>query len=308
MKNYHLTHNQVVTAIDKIVKAILFNEFNIYQLSEDLTYLYPIFMYEYDKSLKYDETIIWFKTVIKLIKGDDYPSEIIWDIDSVHDFVKEIKNYKEQYHIKRLKFKSRELLNTKNMTEFLNKFLNHYLRLLMVRVDLGYRIENGKDVGVVDFYQHSKIFRERLHNKDTYLQGLKGYAWVLEQGYKKEMSGSLHCHLLLIYCGAERKSAYFLAKQVGEIWESITDGQGSYFNSHTSDYRKMLRKRGHKLVKVVHRGNTDEIKDANDVLTYLTTKREVDGKFDQRLKIKVPNMRTFGKAKFEIKSRRGIKR
>ena len=39
----------------------------------------------------------------------------------------------------------------------------------------------------------------------------------------------------------------------------------------------------------------------------LGTVTDVDGKFNQRLKMKVPNMRTFGTGQFDINKRRGIK-
>ena len=154
-----------------------------------------------------------------------------------------------------------------------------------------------------------RVLRERLRNKDRCIKGLEGYAWALEQGYKRKQSGNLHCHLLLIYSGAKRKNAYYLAKEIGEIWRSITDGAGTCFNNHTSGYVKELKKRGQFPVAMVHQENSHEVENALEVLMYLTTKsKNVDGKFNQRLKMKTPNMRTFGTGQFDIKKRRGIER
>lgn len=309
MRNHTLTHHQVVTEVDKTVRAVLENNFDIRKLRHKLQYLYPALMCEYNDILKYDETIYWFIDTIQMLQGEHYVSEIIWDTDSICDFVEEIKNYETEYSLMKTKFRSQERRNTQKLTKYLNQLVDHYSRLLMVRVDVSYYNSDENEVGVDEFREHMRVLRERLSNKDGCIKGLEGYAWALEQGYARTESGSLHCHLLLIYSGAERKDAYYLAKEIGEIWRSITNRNGSYFNSHTSGYIKTLKKRGQYPIEMVHRGNSHEVKNALEVLVYLTTKsKNVDGKFNQRLKIKTPNMRTFGTGQFDIKKRRGIKR
>ena len=308
MRNHTLTHHQAVTDVDKTVRGILEDKFDVSKLHHKLQDLYPALMSEYNDTLKYDETISWFIATIQMLQGEYYASEIIWDIDSVWEFVDEIQSYETEYSLMKIKFRLQERRNTQKLTRYVNQLVSHYSRVLMVRVDLKYHNSDKTEIGVDEFREHMRVLRERLSNKDGCIKGLEGYGWALEQGYKRTESGNLHCHLLLIYSGAERKNAYYLAKEIGEIWESITNGAGSYFNSHTSGYIKTLKKRGQSPVAMVHRENSHEVKNALEVSEYLTTKsKNVDGKFNQRLKMKTPNMRTFGTGQFDIKKRRGIK-
>ncbi len=308
MRNHTLTHHQVVTDVDKTVRGILESKFNIGKLRHKLQYLYAALMSEYNDNLKYDETIHWFIATIQVLQGDYYATEITWDADLVYEFVDEIQSYETEYSLMKIKFRLQERRNTQKLTKYVNQLVNHYSRVLMVRVDLKYHNSDKTEIGVDEFREHMRVLRERLSNKDRCIKGLEGYAWALEQGYRRTESGNLHCHLLLIYSGAERKNAYYLAKEIGEIWESITNGAGGYFNSHSSGYIKTLKKIGQSPVAMVHRKNSHEVKKVLEVSEYLTTKsKDVDGKFNQRLKMKVPNMRTFGTGQFDINKRRGIK-
>lgn len=308
MRNHTLTHHQVVTDVDKTVRGILEGKFSIRKLRYKLQYLYAALMSEYNDSLKYDETINWFIATIQVLQGDYYATEITWDAELVYEFVDEIQSYETKYLLMKTKFRSKERRNTQRLTKYINQLVNHYSRVLMVRVDLKYHNSDKTEIGVDEFRDHMRILLERLSNKDGSIKGLEGYAWALEQGYKRAESGGLHCHLLLIYNGAERQSAYYLAKKIGEIWHSITNGRGSYFNSHTSSYIKTLQKIGQSPVAMVHRENSHEVEKLLEVSEYLTTKsKDVDGKFNQRLKLKVPDMKAFGKGQFDIKKRRGKK-
>ena len=309
MRNHTLTHHQVLTDIDKTVRGVLEDEFDIRKLRHKLQYLYSAMMSEYNDTLKYDETIHWFIATIQMLQGEYYASEIIWDTDLVYEFVDEIQSYETEYSLMKIKFRLQERRNTQKLTKYVNQLVSHYSRVLMVRVDLKYHNSDKTEIGVDEFRDHMRVLLERLSNKDGSIKGLEGYAWALEQGYKRAESGGLHCHLLLIYNGAERQSAYYLAKKIGEIWHSITNGRGSYFNSHTSSYIKTLKKIGQSPVAMVHRENSHEVEKLLEVSEYLTTKsKDVDGKFNQRLKVKVPNMKAFSTGKFDIKKRRGIKR
>lgn len=309
MRNHILTHHQVVTDVDKTVRGILEGKFNIRKLRHKLQYLYAALMSEYNDTLKYDETIKWFIATIQVLQGEYYATEITWEADLVYEFVDEIQSYETEYSLMKIKFRLQERRNTQKLTNYVNQLVNHYSRVLMVRVDVSYHNSNKTEIGVDEFREHMRVLRERLSNKDGCIKGLEGYAWSLEQGYRRTESGNLHCHLLLIYSGAKRQDAYYLAKEIGEIWDSITNGAGSYFNSHTSGYIRALKKRGQSPVAMVHRENSHEVKKVLEVSEYLTTKsKDVDGKFNQRLKVKVPNMKAFGTGQFDIKKRRGIKR
>ena len=56
-------------------------------------------------------------------------------------------------------------------------------------------------------------------------------------------------------------------------------------------------------IGMTHRKDSDKVQNAINTLSYLTTKKD---KYEQRLKAKVPNMRTFGHGTYRNTNRRGL--
>ena len=168
-------------------------------------------------------------------------------------------------------------------------------------LDLKYATETSHLVTIDRLNADMKKIRELISNKKTCFEHLQGYAWALEQGGK---NGGLHCHLLLIYNGSERQKDSYLGKAVGEKWQSITGGLGTYYNWNTLENKGDFKKQGLLGIGMIHRDNPLEVENAVRVASYLT---KID-KCEQQLKLWLPGMRTFGQSQFDVSWRRGIKR
>ena len=307
MNKYYQSEGRTLTDVDQLVTIILNSKIKSDQLALVLSYLYPTMMYHYNHKLEYTETVKWFVAVGQLLKGQYYSFEVVWDQQSADAFIYEIQKYLPEYHLSRTAFLLQETRNTNSLQLYLENLFRHHSRLLVVRVDLQYQIKYRREIDVNDFEEHMTTLRERISNTKSCFKGLEGYAWSLEQGYKKarehDDKGSLHCHLLLLYNGAKQKNGYYVGRKVGEKWVSITNEQGSYFNCNDPNYFNQFKAKDTLGIEMIHRKNPDEVQKTMTSSLYLTTKKD---KYEQRLKAKLLNMRTFGHGRYRTKKRRGL--
>lgn len=290
-----ITVNKILTKVDRLVADVIAGKFNIQQVFQDLQYLYPLLMMHYDYKYNYTQTVDWFIEVTQVLKGDVYPHEVLWDYKSTCQFIFEIQKYRDQLLKIKNEFKVQELKNTDSLTCYLSQLIEHYSRLLFIRIDLRYTYDSKVDI--TDFDEHVTKLTQRLSNKKGCFKDLEGYAWALEQGSE---SGGLHCHLLLIYNGSKRNNDWYIAKQVGEKWTEITEGLGSYYNCHDPKHLSKYKSLGLRGIGMIHRDQSVEVENAIRSSVYLTSPI----KFAQRLKVKLPNMRSFGHGYYRISKRR----
>ena len=297
------TINQLLTAVDNVVDDIFNDKIGAHELSLVLNDLYSKTMYNHCSTLVYTETIKWFIATGQKLKGEYYPSEVKWDEESGQQFMDEIKTYMPEYHLNKALFALQEDRNTKSLSKYLNELMGHYGRLLFVIVDLHYRMDDIGENSIDNFNEYKNILLKRIEKKDGCFKGLLGYAWALEQGYQNDCG--LHCHLLLMYDASKHQRGSYFGQAVGEKWISIIEGQGHYFNANDPKHVKGFERLGKRGVGRIHGNNDNEVQNAIKTSIYLTTKKD---KYEQRLKMKTLNMRTFGTGQFYIKKRRGIKR
>lgn len=297
------TVNHLLTKVDNVVCNIFKDKIGAHELSLALNDLYPEMMYYHRSTLVYTETIKWFVWTGQTLKGEYYPSEIKWDDKSAQQFMDEIKTYLPEYHLKKAMFALQEGRNTKSLNKYLNELIGHYGRLLFVRVDLHYRMHGIGENSIENFHEYMKVFLKRIEKEDGCFKGLQGYAWALEQGYENDCG--LHCHLLIIYDASKHQKESYLGQAIGEKWVSIIKGQGHYFNASNPNHVKGFEKLGKRGVGRIHSNNENEVQNAIRTSIYLTTKKD---KYEQRLKVKVPNMKTFGCSTFPKKKNRGVQR
>ncbi|WP_312438521.1 inovirus-type Gp2 protein [Janthinobacterium sp.] len=109
-------------------------------------------------------------------------------------------------------------------------------RYLVLFLTLNYKPDYRDDMTIDDIQQHrDKLFNNRRSN--TFLKGIKGYIWKIEEG--KE--AGLHVHLLIFYAGDHRADVY-IARKIGDYWEDkVTKGTGSYWNSNADKNRILAR-------------------------------------------------------------------
>lgn len=141
---------------------------------------------------------------------------------------------------------------TENLKEYqyhIDQLFARYSRLLIVRGDLGYA--QGSTVDYESFNEHATRFLKRFHNNSIF-DDLVGYIAKREHGFER----GYHLHLLLAYNSAKRMADAYLGQQVGELWQRITEGQGTYFNCNTDQHKQTYPIC---FLGQVHRGDTQQI-------------------------------------------------
>ena len=130
--------------------------------------------------------------------------------------------------------------NARSLLKYLHALRDHYSRLLVVRLDLGYHREFRRGAPDID-PATVKGHWERLYwyLRDSF-PSMVGYVWKLEYGLYK----SYHYHLILVFDGNQVREDVTLGKKIGEEWrKNITGGIGSYWNCNArkEDYAKAGR-------------------------------------------------------------------
>ena len=180
----------------------------------------------------------------------------------------------------------------------MRQMLNHYSRLLIVRVDLGYITDTSHLVSIKDFHQDLKKLRKLIGKRKSCFKNLQGNIFALEQGHDH----GYHCHLLLIYNGTKHERDWYFAETVGETWQRITGGLGSYYNCNNSSYKQQYKNAGTLGIGMIHRKNGIEVENAVRVALYLTK----PDKEHQQLRVKLPGMKTFTHGIYDINNRRDV--
>lgn len=115
------------------------------------------------------------------------------------------------------------------ITEYVDRVLNRYSRTVVVRVDLHYLSVVQTRLRVEDaFADQNRLVREIERN--SIFDHLIGYICSVEQGEDR----GYHIHAAFFFNGAGVRSDFSKARQIGQLWEQITRGQG-YCHSCNDD-------------------------------------------------------------------------
>ena len=295
----HLNQPLVVANVHSLVTDILANTISFNETIDKLNGLYYPFMNHLNTELFYSQPVLAFLNSTNAIVGDTYPINVVWNHDKTQRLINMLPCYKNDIDNERQAFIYQESHNKRELKNYVHSLINHYSRLLFIRIDLKYVKETSHHVSIEDFDCHMRKFRDLIGNKKTCFEHLQGYAWALEQG---GIEGGLHCHLLLIYDGSERQNDWYLAKEVGEKWKMMTGGLGEYYNYHDTETKQKYEKNGKLGIGMIYRDNAKKVENAVTSALYLTK----PSKHEQQLKLWLPNMRTFGHGIYRTPKRRGI--
>lgn len=304
------SENEILFAVENFINNVFMTGLK-QSHKQELKTLLEQFDTIYDIDHYYSDYIAAFNKLKFFIQQNHFD----WSITQVnnYDFVMDFKDEQLEFYEQMLKmlkgeieqdlhqFRVQERNNKASLLEYVEELFNHYSKLLIVRVDLGYLNDSKQQVNIDQFYRHLEIMRNRLSNQDTFFRNLHGYSWAIEQGKER----GYHVHLLLIYDGTKVQNGSYYAQRVGEKWQEITQGMGSYFNLHNREYIHELRMAGCDIgIGMVSRNNEGDWERLLTVIEYL-----VDPAKDvQRLRVKcLKNMQTFGHGQFEKTKRRGIR-
>lgn len=289
-------------AIEDFVYSVCFEQMSEQQFKQSLSTLYEAFQYFYSAQLHYTVSIQYFIQckywIDHFLNGQSASQILNFNIQQVQTLCCVLSQYQNEYWKEQARFIQQEQQNRNSLYQYLTKLITHYSELLFVRVDLGYLKEQQVNIGIQDVQQHMKILRNRIANQDGCFMGLRGYAWALEQGGDK----GYHCHLLLIYDPSKRQNDWYLADQVGKLWQSITGNLGWFYNCNTTEHKQQFATMGRLGVGLIRRSHPVEVRNALNAAMYLVNPE----KYAQHLRAMLPRMRSFGTGQFEVHWRRGV--
>ena len=180
--------------------------------------------------------------------------------------------------------------NFYELAKLINRLFEYHSRILVVRVDLGYRQEFARAIPLEVVQKHRD---QLLVDKRAYpeaFDGLLAYAWGLEGN---EQGSGYHYHFLALYNGAIRRDGVGIGLAMGSLWKSITNSCGQYYVSNFDEAK--LAKLGCLGIGMIHRNDVQKrICLIEKVAAYITKKCTI---FDIRSgRTESGEFRTFGKS------------
>lgn len=286
----------ILTDVDRFIRKILDNKLTFSEVQEQLKTLYPSLMSVYRQEQIYTETINAFIVSTQEAVGQLHVNEIEWNDRQVSEFCSCLNSSIASINVEDSLFDNQEKRNRDSVYKYVSELTSHYQRLLVIRVDLCYQIDYKGVVDIKRFNADMNKFRDLISNKKSCFKHLKGYIWALEQGE------GYHCHFILFYDGSRRQNDYGVAKKIGDKWIAVTEGRGYCFNCNTPQYKKKYIYTNTLGIGMIYRDQPTQVRNTINTALYLASAKKIG----QRLKVKLPNMRSFGHGVYRTSKRRGL--
>ncbi|WP_235941039.1 YagK/YfjJ domain-containing protein [Acinetobacter kanungonis] len=290
----------VMTAVEVFVEQVLHLDLRQHDFITHLCQLIPAFKAFDQSNLAYSASIQVFRRIVDRVdelRGSSTIEEYLTQLS-----VAEIKCLRHILVEGRTlilegirQFKQQETDNQVGLRAYLQSIILDRYKVLIVRVDLGYLKEFMPEILVLDFYRHIESLCKYLKDKNGCFKGLLWYGLALEQGATK----GYHAHLLLIYNGSERQNDRFLADEVIQKWQVISEGMGYGVNINTKENKDKFAKNGLLGIGMIHRDNSKEVENALNAASYLVDPEKIL----QQMLIKPSGKRTFFKAIYKSHGR-----
>ncbi len=197
------------------------------------------------------------------------------------------KNFLCQKH-STLKYEAKQRLT--ELSQLTMRILDHYARVLVIRVDLGYIGGAQSTVTIDQVCAHLAALRYKKSTRKGVFANIKGYAWCIEQGVDK----GYHIHLACFYAGYQHQNDWFIANSIGQMWLEIVGEGGMFYSCNTPAVKKNYLDQGLLGVGMIHRDNPVEVQNAIQAVSYLAGPL----KTPQALRIRPKGSRTFGTGQF----------
>lgn len=291
-----INESQLICNVDRLVTDVLSNNINISNVSIQLSALYLPLITDYDSSLIYLPTIKAFKDSANQVMSSQHTKDRKWGYYNTKDFIDNLYAYKDVILKSNMRVIEQEKVNTKKLDIYMHQMLNHYSRLLIVRVDLGYCKDTSHLVSIETFHEHLQKLRKLIGKTKSCFKKLEGNVIALEQGHDR----GYHVHLLLMFDGSKLWKDTYIGQLVGEKWQNITGGLGSYYNCNNRQYKQKQEALGRLGIGMIHRCNPKEVQNAISVALYLTQPE----KKNQHLRVKLCKMKTFTHGIYDTDKRR----
>ncbi|MEG1627059.1 YagK/YfjJ domain-containing protein [Pseudomonas sp.] len=183
------------------------------------------------------------------------------------------KRYKRKESDRRYEASQKQAM----LTEYVGRVLDRYSRTVVVRVDLHYRAIARARLRIEHVFEDLDLL-VRARERNPIFKHETGYICSVEQGEDK----GFHIHAAFFFNGAEVRSDFNKAREIGELWEQISRGHGYCYrcNDDKDHYGDEVG------IGTIRRADTQACGKVIKVMHYLT-------KDTQHLRIKPAGGRTF---------------
>ena len=137
--------------------------------------------------------------------------------------------------------------------EFINYIFEKYKRILVVRVDLGYKKVCARSVSIEHAKDDMTRFLNKLRLKGDLSKSMVAYIWRWEFGFYK----GHHAHCLFLFNGDLAWKDDHWGKMLGKYWDDvIAPGRGHYWNVNQGERKAEYERKGLLGIGMVHRDDT----------------------------------------------------
>lgn len=234
-------------------------------------------------------TVELFLTHMREVFGLHLIHEKYLDSDVGYELARDINNalyaflreFKSKAHRKRLNdLKRVQNRNQRSISTYVNSLFDQHAKLLVIRLDIGYHEAYYDQLTLYLVTNDLRCYLRLIQKK---YPALVGYIWKLEYGVDRRF----HTHITFIFNGAVHQQDISLGIALGEVWEDMSDNNGSYFNCQVR--REDYQRRGTDGIGMVHYSDTVKRIHLINALSYLT-------KLDTQILAILPaGRRTFGR-------------
>lgn len=207
--------------------------------------------------------------------------------DAYREFIQSVDS--KEYKTTVSTFKNSARKNYRLCCRYIENLFERHAKLLVVRTDLSYGKRVSHRVTDRDLTRHRIALYKAIQRLPLFKHCV-GYILKLEYGREK----GFHYHCLFFFNGQHVRQDVTIAGLIGEFWqETITDGQGIYFNCnrYKSDYRICG-------IGMLHRSESLRREGLMTAVNYIC-------KTDQWVKLQVPGIsRTFWRGTIRNKRRK----
>ncbi|MBS2127227.1 inovirus-type Gp2 protein [Burkholderia thailandensis] len=200
-----------------------------------------------------------------------------------NDFLKELRRQAKDQKLKKKVLNRdrdpiRELKSMQTYVDSLFKEDSGYSRLLVLRLDFGYREDYSQTVTIDQVKEDWKTFKNRSRFQKAF-KYVVGGIWKLEWGVKR----GHHLHCIFFLKGSNVWDERTNAEPIGECWQrAVPEGTGTFHISNLSQFDR-------RAVGMIEASDTEKRGYLMEHLGYLAKK-------EQALQIKLTDgTRTFGK-------------
>lgn len=308
MLQYDLSHQAaVLSSIDQFIDFSMNFDLSNSEFITHLNELIPAFKAFDQLNLAYSAKIQIFQKLMNFIdtcRGSNTIHDHLTQLSS-----RQVKQLRELIRSERSlileeirRFRQQENDNSVSFHDYLGQIFTHHYKVLVIRVDLGYRKVCMPQVDIQCFYRHIRELCRFMKDKNDVFKDLVGYGLALEQGRDR----GYHAHLMLIYNGSKRQKDWYLADEVIKLWERITANIGSGLNINSCENKTQYARKGLLGIGMIERKDKQAVRNAQCVGEYLVKSE----KFEQMLLAKPSRSRSFFRGgclkKYRSKSKESV--